>query len=274
MISTYDQYIAAAKQRFRWIKTASKTLVSTAWYSLIDTVGDPGAGSINPGNTANGLVPTDALAGCPIINAFGASARGFVTNMEGGCNVAGRMMLVDRLFHAGQYGFAAGTTTLTAQPSYSARVPGGTDFTNCEIWIEVSVAFATGTAWQVQVTYTNQSGTTGRTGIALPATAAAGLTQGRMYQLGLQAGDSGVQKIESVIITNGGTAMTAGNFNVLVLRPIKHFRIASANDAKNFDFLAMGGGAEVFDTSFLQVLFNGDGSTSGLPEVWGEISNA
>ena len=49
--------------------------------------------------------------------------------------------------------------------------------------------------------------------------AAAALTLGKMFQLPLQAGDSGVQKIESVVVTNGTTAMTAGNFNVLVLRP-------------------------------------------------------
>lgn len=52
-----------------------------------------------------------------------------------------------------------------------------------------------------------------------------------MFQIALQAGDTGVQKIESVIVTNGGTAMTAGNFNVLVLRRLGGARIRVANDA-------------------------------------------
>jgi hypothetical protein len=271
-IATYNDYIGAPKQRSRFVKTASKTLVSTGWFSLLDTAGDPGAGTINPGNTANGLVPTSSTGGFPTINAFGASALGYITNIQAGWNIAGRLMLVDRLFHAGQYAFTAGTTTLATQPSYSGRVPGGTDFTGCEIWIEVTVAFVTGTAWQVQVTYTNQAGTAARSSIILPATAAAGLTQGRMYQLGLQAGDTGVQKIESVIVTNGGTAMTAGNFNVLVLRPLVHLRIDGANMGKEKDFLSLGG-PQMFATSALQWLVNGDGSTSGIPEILMEISN-
>lgn len=107
------------------------------------------------------------------------------------------------LFKAGAYAFTAGTTTLSAQPSYASRIPAsGTDYTGTEIWIEVTTAFVTGTAWQVQVTYTNQSGTAGRTSIISAAQAAAGLTLGKMFQIALQAGDTGVQKIESVIVTN------------------------------------------------------------------------
>jgi hypothetical protein len=141
-------------------------------------------------------------------------------------------------------------------------VPAGTDFTNTEIWIEVSTAFVTGTAWQVQVTYTNQSGTTGRTSIILPAAAAAALPQGRMYQIALQAGDTGVQKIESVIVTNGGTAMTAGAFNVLVIRPLWTGRVPLANFSDMHDYLRVGM-PRVFDTSALQICINPDSTATG-----------
>lgn len=49
--------------------------------------------------------------------------------------------------------------------------PTNSNYYDTEIWIEVTTAFVTGTAWQVQVTYTNQSGVTGRTSIISSAQA-------------------------------------------------------------------------------------------------------
>jgi hypothetical protein len=203
-------------------------------------------------------------AGYPIINAFGASASGHITNVEYANNVASRIMVYDTLFKAGAFAFTGQTNTLTTQPSYSARVPSGTDFTNTEIWIEVTTAFVTGTSWQVQVTYTNQAGTAGRTSIISTAQAAAGLTLGKMFQIALQAGDTGVQKIESVIVTNGGTAMTAGNFNVLVIRPLWTGRVPLANFGDIHDYLRIGL-PRVFATSALAFCVNADSTSTGAP---------
>lgn len=273
-IATLDQLIAAPKQRVPLKKTASRTTVANGYFSMFDIAGDPGAGTLAGTSTTAGVVPTDTTAGFPLINAFGASANGYLMAIDFMNTVASRLQISDVLFKAGAYGFAAGTTTLSAQPSYSSRVPGGTDFTNTEIWIEVSTAFATGTAWQVQVTYTNQSGTTGRSSVILPATAAAGLTLGRRYQLALQAGDTGVQKIESVIVTNGGTAMTAGAFNVLVLRPLWGVggRVPVANGGDLHDYLRLGM-PEVFADSALDLMVNADGTSSGVPETMITIVN-
>jgi hypothetical protein len=183
------------------------------------------------------------------------------------------MRVSDVLFKAGAYAFTAGTTTLSAQPSYSSRVPGGTDFTNTQIWIEVTTAFVTGTAWQVQVTYTNQAGTAGRTSIISAAQAVAALTLGKRFMLALQAGDSGVRTIESVIVTNGGTAMTAGNFNVLVLRPLWSGRVRIANDGDTHD-LTKTGMNQVFGDSAIDVMVNADSTATGLPEIQFTIASA
>lgn len=59
----------------------------------------------------------------------------------------------------------------------------------------------------IAVTYTNQDGVTGRTTGTIAATGVAPIV-GRMLQLPLQAGDTGVQKIESVT----STVSTAGTF--------------------------------------------------------------
>lgn len=271
-ITTFDPgFIGSAKQYLAWVKTAARTTVATGWFSLFDLAGNPGAGTLAGTSTTAGVVPTDATAGCPVIDAFGGGATGYLAQVDFGCSVACRMKLFDMVFKAGAYGFAAGTTNLSAQPSYSARMPNGS-YKSTQIWIEVTTAFVTGTAWQVQVTYTNQDGTTGRTGVILPATAAAGLTVGRMYQLALQAGDSGVQKIESVIVTNGGTAMTAGNFNVLVLRPLWSGRVKIANDGDVHD-LAKTAMPVVFTDSAIIGCISTDSTSSGIPEMEFVIAN-
>jgi hypothetical protein len=272
-ISTFDGFIAAAKQYISLVKVSARTSVATGWFSVFELNGNPGGGVLAGTSTTAGVVPTDATQGTPPIDVFGGSAVGYLAQVDYGSSVACRMKLFDMLFKAGAYAFTAGTTNLAAQPSYSSRMPGGTDFKDTQIWIEVTTAFLTGTAWQVQITYTNQSGTAGRTSTILPATTAANLTLGRMYQIGLQSGDSGVQKIESVIVTNGGTAMTAGNFNVLVLRPLWSGRVKTINDGDVHD-LAKTGMPVVYADSALIMAVAADATSTGQPEIELVIANA
>ncbi|MEO7308532.1 MAG: hypothetical protein ABIR78_05955 [Ferruginibacter sp.] len=261
-ITSLDTYINSAKQKLRFVKTTVRTTIATAWFSLFDVAGEPGAGTLAVGNTANGLVPTDAVTGFPFISAFGGAAKGYLSIVEFGSTVASRLRICDRLFHAGAYAFNA-NTTLASQPSYSSRIPGA-DYKGTEIWIECVTAF-TGNL-SVAVTYTNQDGTASRsTGTFATGTA---LTLGRMMQLPLQAGDTGVQKIDSVI----GTVATGGTFNVLVLRPLWGGRIMILNggDTHGLDKTGM---PELFADSALQILVNADSTSTGIPELLMEIAN-
>ena len=271
-IVTEDGYIASAKQIIPFAKTATRTSVALVPFSTFDLAGQPGAGTLAGASTTAGVVPTAATAGCPVLNAFGGSAVGYLTRVEFSNTVLSRLSLFDLVWKAGAYGFAAGTTTVTAPPSYLTRTPDGAG-NGCEIWIEVTTAFLTGTAWQVQVTYTNQVGTVARTSIISAAQAAAALTVGKKFLLALQAGDSGVQKIESVVVTNGGTAMTAGNFNVLIQRPLWGNRVAVANGG-GVDDLFKTGMPIVYVTSALCVDVQADSTSTGLPDILIEIANA
>jgi hypothetical protein len=262
-ITTLDQYIAAASQRVSIIKTAAVTSVAANVTQVIQAAGNPGAGTLAGTNTANGVVPTDATAGFPILNAFGGGATGYITNISFGSTVACRLHLFDCLFKAGAYAFNA-NVALTAQPSYASRVLGGTDYTNTEIWIEAVTAF-TGNQ-SIAVTYTNQAGTTART----TGTIATGVAPivGRMLQLPLQAGDTGVQKIESVV----STVSTVGTFNVLVLRRLWSGRIIAANFGDVHDFLKTGMPI-IFADSALMVLSQPDATSTGVFELVAEIIN-
>lgn len=262
-ITTLDGIIAAAKQRVPIKKTATRTTVANGWFSLWDIAGGPGAGTLAGSSTTTGVVPDDTTAGTPLINAFGGGNTGYLQNVEFASTVACRLMIYDLLWKGGAYAFNASTTGQTPT-SYSARVPGGTDFTNTEIWVE-QVTTATGNQ-AVNVTYTNQSGTGSRSTGAVGIGAAP--TVGRMWQLPLQAGDTGVQGVTGV----AGTVASAGTFNVLVIRPLWSGRVIAANFGDLHDYMRVGL-PQLFATSALAVCVNADSTSSGLPELMLTIAN-
>jgi hypothetical protein len=259
-ITTLDGYIAAAKQRVQWIKTASRTAVAAMPFSVIDLAGNPGAGTLAGSNTANGVVPTDATAGYPIITAFGGGT-GYLSKVEFASTVACWVDVYDRVFLAGAYAFNA-NTTLASIPSYSGRIPGA-DYTGTQIWLE-QVTAGTGSQ-SVAVTYTNQAGTGSRT---TGTVATATNIVGRCWQLPLQAGDSGVQVVNSVV----GSVATVGTFNIMVLRPLWSGRITLANGGDVHDLLRVGM-PQVYADSALYVLIAPDSTATGIPEVMLEVAN-
>lgn len=261
-ITTFDGFIAAAKQYASIVKTASRTSIAAAWFSVIDLAGNPGAGVLAGTSTTAGVVPTDATAGFPLLDAFGGAATGYLSLVDFGNSVASRLKLFDMVFKAGAYPFNA-NVTLSAQPSYVSRMPGGA-YGDTQIWIEAVTAF-TGNL-SVAVTYTNQAGTSGRT----TGTVALGLapTVGRLIQLPLQSGDTGVQRIDSVV----ATVSTVGTFNVLVLRPLWSGRVRMPNDGDVHD-LAKTGMPTLFADSALMLAVAADSTATGIPELELVIAN-
>lgn len=262
-ISTLDQYIAAAKQKVILKKTATITTVGAAYFNMFPTAGNPGAGATNIGNTANGLVHTDAVAGYPLINPFGVGNQGYLGKVEYSNSVPSRLHLYDRLFVAGTYSFNA-NTTLTAQPSFASRVPDG-NYNGLEIWAE-AVTAATGNL-AVNVTYTNENDVTTRTTGAVGIGGAQSV--GRCWQLPLAAGDKGVKQINAVV----GSVVTAGTFNIMILRPIWSGRVIAANTGGMHDAFGGVGLPKIYEDSALYMLVNADSTSSGLPEIMFDVIN-
>jgi hypothetical protein len=237
--------------------------VANGWFSLHDVAGQPGAGTLAGTSTTAGVVPTDATAGYPLINAFSGANKGYLGKVEFANTVACRIALFDRLFLAGAYAFNA-NQALSTQPSYSSRIPGGTDYTGLELWVE-QVTAATGNQ-AVTVTYTDESGNAGATTGAVGIGAAP--TVGRCWQLPLASGDSGVQKVESVV----GSVASAGTFNVMVLRPLWSSRVVVANWGDVHDMIRTGIN-EVYADSAFYVMVCADSTSSGLPECSFQVVN-
>lgn len=258
-ITTLDGLIAAVKRRAVYQKTASRTAVANIPFSVFDLAGDPGAGTLAVGNTANGIVPTDAVAGYPAIAAAVASL--YLSRIRALSSVACWIDVYDTLFSAGAYVFNA-DVTLASQPSYSGRVP-NTDYNGLELWLEAVTAF-TGNQ-SVQINYLDEGGAAGDTGVI--ATGVAPIV-GRMFMMPLAAGDSGIQRLDRVRCT----VSSVGTFNVHVMRWLWGCRVNAANQGV-FDSLLKTGLPQIYDTSALRYVITPDSTATGLPASRGEIAD-
>lgn len=269
-ITTGDGYIAAAKQNVVYTKTASVTAIAANRFSVAQANGNPGALTLLGAATPAGGVPTDATAGYPLLNAFGASNLGYLTRVGYASTVACRMELWDKLYAVGITTAQLGTLqtlTLSGQPSYSSRVPGGNQWTGLRIFVEITTTMSA-SATTINVGYTNQAGTTGRT---TGATASlSGFTAGRWVELPLQTGDTGVQQITSVVI--GGATNAAGALNVIVVRPLWFGRVPLVQ-AGGVDGLDRTGMPQVWADSALVLTVTPDSTATGIPDLTLEIAN-
>lgn len=251
-IDTLEDYALASKQVVDVVKLSPGNFGNNvSWYELWSK--ENGAGSFSPGNTANGLVPTnDTLGALPMVT---FSGEGKLTGIEVSIPTdAGRILIYDRLFHCGQYSGAASTVNLTAQPSYSGRIPGGTDYSGLQLF----VMGAYGSLPAITITYTDQSGNGGATS-TLGALNLGNGTFAQRYPLA--AGDDGIQQIDTV-----SWATTASNaFVVVVARPIAllHARTGGAGPIKYG--IMQSRLAPVYGTSCLAMLMAGWNNTTNTP---------
>jgi hypothetical protein len=223
-ITNQDGLIAglATGQAINWQKSQARVTIGGAFYSVFDLAGGQGAGVLGGTESGpfTGVVPNDATPGCPPINTFAGSV-GYLAGVQYGASLGCRVRLSDLLYKVGTFPAANTSQAITTPPSYSARMPGG-DYKGTELWLETVTTFPSG-ALTITVTYTNQDGVTGKsTGAFLTGVAP---TVGRMIQVPLAAGDTGIQKIETVTTSGAPT----GTFNLLVLRPLWTTRIAGTN---------------------------------------------
>ncbi len=264
-ITTRDGLIAAMASGYpcRINKTGARTTVGAIYFSLFDMAGSPGVGTLAGSSTAAGVVPTDATTGCPDIPAFGVGNTGYISRVGFENSVACKLRLFDMVWKGGAYAVNA-NVALGSQPSYAGRMPGGS-YAGTQIWIETVTSF-TGTQ-TIAVTYTDQTGSgTGHTTGTVSIVSAP--TIGRLFQMPLAAGDTGVSKIESVV----STIASAGTFNVLVLRPLWGPGKVQANggDIHSADKTGL---PIVFADSALYAMIATDSTNSQVPDLDIQIVN-
>jgi hypothetical protein len=112
---------AALKWPITMSRTATRTTVALQPFSVFDVAGQPGAGTLAVGNTANGVSHTKATAGYPTFPDAPAGRGWYLSALTNRMSVAGERMLYDFVYSSGAHAFNA-SQPLTAQPSIDDRL--------------------------------------------------------------------------------------------------------------------------------------------------------
>lgn len=227
-ITTLDQLIAASKQNESFFKLSATSKSAGSFHSLWTVAGKSGAGSA--AGSAAGAVCTNTTAGGMSITSPGGSNTLYLASVELAGATAGTFIIYDRLVHtSGLVGNVA-----TAQTVNSVALTRNTTGEEVECWLEWYTATGA-TATTATVSYTNEQGTSGRTGVA---TTVASMIVGQVLPVTLQAGDKGVRSVQSV--TLAASTGTAGNFGVTLVRRVVHIPISLANVGQLYDWGSTG----------------------------------
>jgi hypothetical protein len=241
-ITTLDGVLAGMRPPMFISKAVTATLVAGRPASLWSLAGSPGAGAFD--TTLNGVVlsSTSALVAGQIPHFNPASGNAYLGRLSASATQAGKLLLLDRLWHNGGYTITSTSAQNSTTPTWPSRCPtSGTDDTPATtghgilLAVEVSAATGAGTP-TITISYTNQAGTSGRTAtniIATVATSAIGAT----YFIGLQAGDTGVRSVQSLTLS---ATWTSGTINLVAYRLLAELELPGAFIPNALDVISIG----------------------------------
>lgn len=230
--------------------------------SLWTPAGQPGAGATNLGQSAAGAVPTSSSTGAyPFTNPTGGAssyAGRAIASMAG----AGMLVLYDVLWVWGSGGSGWSVTTTTAQNTSAPAALTRPDANGAgtEVWLEVLSAMGSGAATPV-IGYTNSGGTSGRTSTAMAYSVSG--AAGSMFQFPLQAGDTGVQSIQSLTLS---VSMASGTARVIIARPTLEIPISGAYVPAMLDFAGLGL-PQIYDSACLMWTYLPSSTTTGPANI-------
>lgn len=212
MAITTEAGLQTATQNGRRVRFYKGGAVAAAngYFTTWRLAGLPGAAG-SPTTTGAQLTRTSTGA-LPIP---AASATSYIAEWEGAALFTQTFLLCDRLV---EFAGLSGTVT-TAQTVSALALPSrATGATDVELWLEIHTAIGSTASPTVTASYTNQSGTSGRTATLVGGIPASGGAVHRCYPFALQAGDTGVQSVQSVTSTTSTT--TAGNMGLTLRRTL------------------------------------------------------
>lgn len=268
----FNAYCDSYKQIVTISKTGAVTTVAGGPATTFVAAGFPGAGS-TPGNTTNGVVPTDATTGFPVIQAFSGSNIGRLSRVVARSSVAQVLTLYDVLFWAGPTTIpTSGTTTvaLTSRPSFTSRLPflsdGATrDYSQTQLWAWASTAWSNH-AHTLAFDYTDQGGATA---VGTGNQSTQNIIVNRLLRLPWAAGDYGTRDLEGYRVN--GIASATGAVVAMVLRRLWSGRCL-ANYQETIHGPDLTGLPQVFDNSALMLVGTPDSTSTGICSVDLEIA--
>jgi hypothetical protein len=237
--------------------------VAGKWTSLWQYEGWPGGAGSAPGGTARN--PTNATAGSLAQTDPGGGRQKWL--LGGSCIplIAGTLLVYDRL--ADISGLSGTTTTAQTLTGVSVNRYTSTAAAGNELWLEIYTQIgATGTT--ITASYTNQAGTAGQISPAVQFGNTGFREAQRMLYVPLVAGDTGVRSVENVDLL--ATTGTAGDFGVVIMRPLAHIPVGILGAGVIRDLIAGLPGIIEVKTGACLALAWLSGSTT-IPEFIGHV---
>lgn len=145
----------------------------------------------------------------------------------------GGYIFIDRLSH--QAGLNASSVSVQTTNLPTAPLPRYTDGRNVILGIEIYTQIGA-TATTLTVSYTNEFGVSGRTTSPIVFGGTGARETGRFLIASLEGTDNGVRSVESV--TLAGTTGTAGNFGIVLFKPLFMFPINNADGPHICDIIS------------------------------------
>lgn len=213
------------QERF-WSKPGITTVAAGIYDYAMQTTGIPGPGYV-VGTALTGRAILSTTAGMPAFaNPTGPAQEHLLLVGAGSTVSLGVLMLYDRLI---EYPFNGTVTsgTFTQPGTFPPRDAAGTvNGAGVLMFVENTNATASTTP-TLNITYTNQAGTTGRTtgAIALIGAAQHRLAQNQLWWP-LAAGDSGVRSVQSYALSATATSTL---LNIVLCRPLAFIPVPSGN---------------------------------------------
>lgn len=242
-IQTLDGALAGMQPLRSIAKAVTATLVAGRPASLWSLGGSPGAGSFDATLNGVALSSSSAMVSGQIPHVDPGTGNSYLARFTGTANQPGTLLLCDRLWHNGGYTITSTAAQNTTFPGLPARSADGTS-NGDGVYAAVEVSAATGAGTPtLTVGYTNQAGTAGRTATNVLATSATSAV-GAFYQIGLQAGDTGIRSVQSLTLS---ATWTSGTINLVLYRILAALPITQANVHNEIDVL----------TGAMQRLYNG-----------------
>lgn len=246
-ISTLDGVIAGMQYPRDFTKAVTPTLVSGRPHSLFYLAGVPPTAVANSAGVGGVAVTLD---GGQISFTNPVSGNTYLARFSGQATIAGRLLLCDRLWHNS----GLNATLTSAQTVNSVAFPardanGSINGENILIGLEVTGVLGAGTP-NLSMSYTNQAGVSGRTGAGI-LTVVTTSAVGAFYQMGLQAGDTGVRSVQTFTLS---ASMVSGSYALVAYRILAGVDITNSNVSNSIDALT-GGFPRMFDNSVPFLIF-------------------
>lgn len=207
--------------------SSNQTDSSSYWLTSFYTAGYPPA-AVAPTPGISGAALTSYGGQIPFQNPVSGNTylAGLRRPFAAGTNNASQrtLMIVDRLWHNSGIDLTVTTSQTVNSVTFPARdLNQSTDGEGVYLWLEVSATLGAGSP-AITVSYTNSAGVSGRTASLLMSWRSAA-TQGHVFPLTLDTGDTGVRSIQSITLS---VAVLTGALHLVAYRPVAMINAASA----------------------------------------------